>query len=312
MQNKQELLENIELVNTLKVITQAYEEISVMRMQKIRNSVLQTREFLSSIYSIFLDVKRSDKAYREYLGVEGADLSPYALLPENGRTITVYLSANARMNGDIITRVYREFDKYARENLQSDLLIVGKIGKELFDQSKYTRQYYYFEIPDDKVKLDDIKALAMLLMQYQEINIFYGLFENIVMQDPVKSNISGDRPFDPTRLAMKPGDPAMQEKPAEGSETNEENAEGVERKFMYEPSLEELVLFFESQIFSSLLKQTIDESHLSRYASRIKAMEEALGNIDSKSKSLLSESRKLKKSVMNRKQNEALAGMALW
>jgi F0F1-type ATP synthase gamma subunit len=145
------------------------------------------------------------------------------------------------------------------------------------------------------VQLADIKILVNKLIQYQEINVYYGKFHSVVTQDAVLANLTGDNPYEDIDLAARP-----------------EGQKEEDRKFLYEPSLEELYEFFETQFFSSLFKQTIDESHLSRYASRIKAMEEALVNIEAKSKKLYSEERKLKKSTQNKKQNDSIAGMGAW
>jgi ATP synthase F1 gamma subunit len=298
MQNRRVIREEIELVSTMKYITQAYEEISVMRMQKIRDSVLRTRDFLVRLSSVFYDVKQSHRRFVNFLSKElKEDFTPYDILPRNGKTITVLLSANERMNGDILSKVLRAFIEHIKgPGAGSDLMIVGRIGKETYAQYEgLPKDYTYVEIPDDKVKLDDMKELISKLVQYQEINVFYGKFKSVVTQDAVLSNITGDKPFDYIDLAPKPGE-----------------LDNDDRKFIYEPSLEELYSFFETQFFSSLFKQTVDESHLSRYASRIKAMEEALANTDQKAKKLRAEERKTIKAIQNKKQNDSIAGMALW
>lgn len=295
MQNKQALKENIELVGTFRVITQAYQEISIMRMQKIRKSVLQTREFLTNLASIFYDVKHSRNRFIQMLiaADEEEEISPYSLLPQNGKKLAVYFSANEKMNGTIISKVFYSFADFIRKNKDYDIAIVGRIGKELYLQfHDLPRNFAYLEVPDENLKLEHVKGVVEKMISYQEVTVFYGKFQNIIMQDAATSNITGDKPFD--------------------SNIFKEPTDQVQRKFLYEPSVEDINNFFETQIFSALLKQTIDESHLARYASRVTAMEEAMANIDAKTKALRAEERKLKKSIQNKKQNEALAGMSLW
>jgi F-type H+-transporting ATPase subunit gamma len=296
MQNRKVLREEIELVNTLKVISQAYEEISVMRMQKIRDSVLKTRDFLVRLSGVFYDVKRSHRRFLRIMQNELGDLAPYDILPHNGKKITVMLTANERMNGDILSKVFKAFVSYIRgDGKGTDLLLIGKIGKEMYSQyDDIPKDFTYLQIPDDKVRLQDVKQIIKLLVQYQEINVFYGKFQSVVTQDAVISNITGDKPFEGIDLSES------------------KDTELPDKRYIYEPSLEELYEFFETQFFSALFKQTIDESHLSRYASRINAMEEALGNISAKSKRLLSEERKTKKAIQNKKQNDSIAGMGQW
>lgn len=297
MQNRKFIREEIEVVNTMKYISQAYEEISVMRMQKIRDSVLKTRDFLIRLSSVFYDVKQSHRRFMSFLTKELADISPYDILPRNGKTVTLLLSANERMNGDILSKVLKAFVEHIKgPGAGSDIIIIGKIGKETYAQlPDVPKDYTYIHVPDDKVTLEDIKGLINQLIHYQEINVFYGKYHSVVTQDPILSNITGDKPFDYINLAPKPSEEEMED-----------------RRFLYEPSLEELYAFFETQFFSALFKQTIDESHLSRYASRINAMEEALANIEQKAKKLRTEERKTIKAVQNKRQNDSIAGMALW
>jgi len=85
-----------------------------------------------------------------------------------------------------------------------------------------------------------------------------------------------------------------------------------EYDFIFEPSLEKLLNFFETQVFSSLFKQTVTEAELARLASRIKAMEQAIVFITTRMENLSSAQRRAKRNLENRKQLERVAGISLW
>ena len=70
--------------------------------------------------------------------------------------------------------------------------------------------------------------------------------------------------------------------------------------------------FFEAQVFNALFSQTVHELYLARLASRLKAMERGLGQIEIMEKRLYLEKRKAKRSLENKKQTEKFAGIALW
>jgi len=70
--------------------------------------------------------------------------------------------------------------------------------------------------------------------------------------------------------------------------------------------------FFESQILSMLLNQTVSEGKLARFASRIKAMEFAQNNIEKKLSILSYRERRLRSMGMNKKQLQLFAGRSLW
>jgi F0F1-type ATP synthase gamma subunit len=166
-------------------------------------------------------------------------------------------------------------------------MIVGKLGRELVENQLPGRKYLYFEIPDVDIKLQDLKALATALINYEKVTAFYGQFESVVTQNPVAVNISGDNPL-------------------------KSDKQREVKKFIFEPLLTEVMKFFESQIVSSLVKQSVNESQLSRHASRILAMEMALTNIESKQKILKGDQKRLKRIVDNKKQLESFSGSQMW
>ena len=114
----------------------------------------------------------------------------------------------------------------------------------------------------------------------------YGKFNNIITQEPTSGSLTGDMP----KEQVKQG------------ETN----------FIFEPSVENIMEFFESQIFSMLLDQTISEGKLARFASRIKAMESAQNNLQKQLDILASKQRRLRGMEINKKQIQLFAGQSLW
>src|SRR5258708_40304316 len=135
-----------------------------------------------------------------------------------------------------------------------DIAIVGKTGKELYDTSSINHPYTFFDLPDVLHSMEELKPLISHILQYEHVTVFYGRFVNIVTQEAAYTSISGD----------------------EQVETIEKQERPKEYGFIFEPSIEEVLDFFETQIFSSLFKQTIVEAELARLASRIKAMEQAI------------------------------------
>lgn len=288
MRNKQELKSDLGLLNVLKLVSEAYEEVAVMRMRKIRNSVLSTREFLNGISDVYVDIKNSRK---EQILLEGKRAAVKTRV-KNGKKVSVLLSTNAKLYGEIVSKVYKMFlDSVNKEN--TEVAIVGKLGRDLYEEYEGKKPYKYFEIPDVNVKATDLKDLAYFILNFETVNVFYGRFEGFLSQNPVFSNISGDLLLT-EQATSTPAKPQIRE------------------YYIFEPSLEVLADFFETQIFVSLLKQTINESELSKQASRVRAMEKALENVDQSYKSLYIDQRRLKKETENRKQLSRISGIALW
>lgn len=292
MHEKNRILSEISFINSLKILAEVYEEISIMRIQRIKTSVLKTRSFLDDLSQVFFDVKNSYRnLITEVLNKKITKDTPLPTnLTKNGKEIAVFLSANTKLYGDIVPRVFNLFLDQVRKR-KPDMVICGKLGKDMFDQKKTGWQYMYFDIPDTDVGFEDLKSLISYILNYQRIIIFYGKFVNIINQVPVYTNISGEQPFDE-------------------SQTKFEETKNI--KFLFEPSVEKIFDFFQTQILTSLFKQTIHESQLSRYASRINAMEEALSNIATNINNLKNKERKINRLIQNKKQTETIAGISFW
>lgn len=289
MQQKK-TIEEINQVEGIKMLAGAYQEISVSKIQSTRGVVLNNREFLNLLSEAFYDVRNSyQKQIANILKNKKVKKSTISsMLMKNGKTVSVMLSANSKLYGSIVPKVFDSFIEYINNN-SSDIVIVGKLGKMIYDQSNINKPYTYFEISDEEINIEEMLPLIAKVLEYEKVMVFYGKFVNVVNQSASFSSISGQAPL------------------------NEGAAFGKEQeKFLFEPSLEKVLVFFESQIIFSLFKQTVNESLLARYASRITAMEQVLENVNNRIKELNNQKRRIGKMIQNKKQLETISSMSLW
>ena len=96
MPQRKIIAENLEALNSLKDLAESYEEIAVIRMQKIKDSVLKTRDFLQDLSDVFVDLKSSyDRDVKDLLiKRKQGSKTILPLLQKNGKTLMVYLSSN--------------------------------------------------------------------------------------------------------------------------------------------------------------------------------------------------------------------------
>lgn len=290
MYNKYTIKEEFELVETLKMLAQSYEEISVIKMQRVRSSVLSTRDFLDDLSKVFSDVKTSyQQELTELLTKKKKrTLNPLDFLSKKRKTAAVLLSSNTKLYGDIVMRVFNLFIEDIKKN-NFDIVIIGRHGKALFDQANIRRRYAFFDLPDTGVDIENLKPIFNLLIDYERVYVYYGLFNNVVVQTPTVRNISGEQTL-----------------------TSKAFEKQKITHYIFEPSLEKIFNFFRNQVLVALFKQTVHESELSRLASRIKAMEDALSNIEQTQKFLVGEQRKVTKLIDSKKQLETFSGIGLW
>src|SRR3989338_4557346 len=116
MITKREIENQIDFLSTIKNIMETYEEIAASRMQKIRNSVLQSRDFVFEINSIFQHVKYSYKSRVQKLMQQrkSKDLSKFNFNMRNCKTLYVLISANTGLYGQVIADTYEAFEERYR------------------------------------------------------------------------------------------------------------------------------------------------------------------------------------------------------
>lgn len=293
MENSKTIKEQLGLSSALQIIAQVYEEISIAQIRQIRDSVLNNRKFLNDLLDLINDVRSAYKQTLEKLRLEqkkkGKKIKEEA---EKSKTLCVLVSANTKLYGDIIQHVFEVFEKAIQEP-DTDVMIIGRFGRELFRERRIKRPYSYFEISDNKVYPQDLKPIIFNMVKYKKVVVYHGQFQNIIMQKPAVSVIAGHLMSDPDYVPSK----------QEVKETHQ---------YLFEPSLKEIVNFFETQFTMTLFYQSIHESELARNASRVKAMEESLDNIRHQEKKLKAVQRLIRKREENKKQLERLSSVSLW
>ena len=267
-------------VEGLRGFVEVYEEVAAGRMQKIRAAVLKARQFLEGLAEIFADVKLS------YIKEVGA-VAVQSKLNSNGRTVAVFLSANSGLYGDIVERTFEKYVAFLA-NSKAEAVIIGKLGLRMLQDRHPEVLYNYFDLSDDQVDLESLRLIMRYLLQFEKIVVSYGKFENILNQSPSLASISGD-----SLPAVEPSN-----KPR--------------NLYLFEPTIAEILQVFESEIISSIFEQTLHESLLAKFASRLQHLDRSLVNIDRRLGVLKFEARRLRRKTDNRKQLSRLAGMSLW
>lgn len=283
-----EKTQEIDELRGFRILTQAYSQISSTRMKRTRQSVLLNRQFLDAINDVFEDVRASyaDEILR--LANKGGRKDNVTFLAHNGKTVAVFLAANTGLYGDIIERTFNMFVQDIKSS-DIEVAIVGKTGREMFLSTLPNHPYTYFDMSDTDVSAEALSELTKHVVQYEEIRVYHAQFKTAITQTPTVYRISAQTPLSELRVRQQRSAP-----------------------YIFEPSLERILIFFEEEIFASLMEQTVRESQLAKYASRILAMDTASENVKTQIKKLTLEKLKLTHREANRKQLHSLASVSLW
>lgn len=278
----------IEGLGNIKTLVQTYEEIAAIRMRKIRAAVLQNRDFNAGIQEIFQELIAS---YRTELAIlmrkhKVKNIQELNLMPRNGKTVCVLFSANVGLYGDIIRRTYELFKEQIQKQT-ADIVIIGRLGKVLFEQDFPGRNFTSVDFSDSSVNATTLRNLLEQLVSYEKVFIFFGEFNTIARQDPVMYNLYGNQ------------------------HVTEDTGKAATR-YLFEPSLEHIITFFQSELFASLFEQTLYESQLAKFAARLYTLDTATQNVKERQKKAALSMRLLKHRKGNIKQMDTLSGIALW
>ncbi len=275
----------IKQIGSLKDLTQVYGEIASTRMKKIRGYVLRNRQFLSSIESIFNDTLSAYSEKLSHLVQEGKmqEGGNVTFLAHNGKSVSVLISANTGFFGDVVKETFKKFIQDIAKS-DTEVTIIGRVGRSLFLSEKPDTPYVYFDLPDYGVDATKLNEVIKHLVQYDEIKVYYGKFQSVVTQKADMRSISAGTPIRGQITA-----PSVQ--------------------YLFEPSVEDILMFFETQIFASLFDQSLRESQLAKFASRILAMDRATQNIERRVDKLNLKKLNLAHKLANTKQLNSLSSV---
>jgi ATP synthase F1 gamma subunit len=280
-----EIEKEIETVKNFKNLTDIYGEIASIRMMKIRDAVLKNRDYIFSITQIFYDtlgsfLKGGARASKMHRTLKNNRIT---FLSHNGKMVSVFISSNTGFYGDVVKRTFNKFMEEIKID-NPEITIIGKIGKKMFTENFPKREYSFFELPDYGSDKNNLLAIINHLVQYDEVRVYYSAYDTVINQRPLMSNLTAG-----TTLIQK--------------------AEKTKDEFIFEPSVEEILMFFEKEVFGSFFDQTIRENQLSKLSGRIMAMDRASQSINNRLKVINFDYLKIRHRQMNKKQLSSLQSL---
>ncbi len=274
--------QDLEFLNILRDLTEAYEEIAVRKMKNIRDVILQAREFENILKEIFIDVKTSYKTQIEKLNkLETAE--------KDKKKLAILITPDDRLYGNLGEKVFKKF--LENQHKYNEILLIGKLGKNLMQTYKkiiQRRNITFFSFQN--IKKQDLAEIFKILIRYNKVDVYHPRFINLVRQEENIDNISGDKTISEWKTL----------------------SDSKKIKFLIEPDIEKLFIFFTTEVLQNLFNYTLNESELALLAARIQTMEKAIENIETQQNKIKRNIMILKRLARDKKQLEQLASITLW
>lgn len=292
MMTKRSIADEIDGLVGLKGLVETYEEVAAGRMQKVRLAVLTARDFLQGLSGVFVEVKAN---YNEQVTMlvrkKKGGRETKSSLNRNGKTVAVWISANAGLYGDIVEKTFFAFETFVNEN-KPDVVVIGRLGVRQMTERMGQVLYNYFGLEDDRVGPEELGEIMRYLLQFEKILVFHGLFKSLVNQESVTTAVSGDELYQPSSAKASEGQAGHQ--------------------YLFEPELGKVLQFFESQILVTLFEQAVHESQLAKFASRLMSLDRAVDNIGKRLAVMTLAGQRLRHTVAGKKQQGLMSGVSLW
>lgn len=276
MQHKA-LTERLNEMDDLKQITTAFSEVAFRKIQSIRDSVESQREYMLYLENIFEEARIEHAR----IGRTKKGKQKLTFLAHNGKSVAVLFSANQGLFGSITSEVFAHFANFVRGR-DVEVTIVGNIGVQAFKHAFPQRPFTQFSLPDSSFPGALIGPVVSHLAAYDQIDLFFGTFESVVSQKPASATISSQLPSNDTVAKRK-------------------------ERYFFEPTLVEVLRFFESEMFYSQLLTVSQESVLGKLGSRAKSMDQASEKIETEQKKFKNLIRKSYHREIEKKQHSQLS-----
>jgi F-type H+-transporting ATPase subunit gamma len=250
MLNIKQLQEESQTVESLKLITEALGDVATSKLKSTRKSMQQNIEFFQEIYQVYRVIKQIALKNKQ-TGSTATKLKHFIEEIEkkkNGKTVCLLLTSNHRFNGPMSTEITKYFLSQTKD-LEADYIIVGALGKEFLETSKFTHKWTSIIFKEDFPSLSELKDISIKVVSYSKILVFHTQFVTVLNQKPTVTDVtSSDIQAVPQNIPLY---------------------------YIVEPEIDKMLDFFENQIFILLFQAIFFEVELCRLASRMVAMNQA-------------------------------------
>ncbi|ADI38484.1 ATP synthase gamma chain [Waddlia chondrophila 2032/99] len=275
MLSLKEIRKRIRSVENIQQITKSMEMVAAARLQKALVQAEHSHDYVLSMHDML----------PRLIATATRDCHP--LLKENktGSTLFIAASTDRGLCGAYNSNLFSALDRLLKETHTAELIIFGGKGIDYYHKKK---QKIAQEIPGwgGKISTQTIKTFAegliknYLLSKYKKINLIYTKHQTIFSRTIINKQLL------PIPKKTKP----------------------IERDYILEPSLEELLTEFLSRYCIAEIQEMLNQAYVSELAARVLAMRAAAKNADTMIENLTLLSNKVRQAGITSEMLEIMIG----
>lgn len=242
------LTEQLNTIESIKLITQTLGDISAMELKATRKSKEHNIAYFQEISQVYKIVKSISVRLEQTN--PGSKTNKIAK-PQLG-TVAVLLTANSHFYGGLDTEL-TQFYVEGTQKLDCDRIVVGLTGDQILTGIQFPQPYKRIVFEKDDPSLQELKSLADLCFKYSKVLVFHTKFITVLNQQPALTDLSIP---------------------------NVSDAGHNQLPFYYitEPEIDKMIEFFDSQISFLMFQAIFIEVNYARLAARMISMNQAEDN----------------------------------
>lgn len=236
---------DLQETRTLEDLTEVFESIASLRISKIRNRVVASKDFFSELWQTYraLRIDPKDRLKRGHQA-EGQEV----------RDVFVAVTAEGKLSGFVDEQIVEMLLDAHSKTQNTDIMVIGSHGLSQL-QRRGAKVVQSFPMPASDVAFN-VSNIIDRLNTYRHISVFYQTYESLRVQKIAHIELIS---------AVRD----LSEEVEAGTETLSS------REYIFEPDVHEIAEYMESVMMGVALIQVIMESKLAQYANRFNTMSRA-------------------------------------
>ncbi len=260
----------IRSTQNIRQITKAMEAVSAVKMRKSEASAIKGRPFALYALSIL-------KHIEEKLGEIPRKSSSLFDIRDGGKNLYVIITSDKGLAGSFNSNVIRKSESILKEHSNSDIIAIGKRGRDYFNR-KGSNVIFNFEGIGDFAELFEVEPISKKIISlfenktYDRVSIIYTNFLSALKQEVVV------RPLLPLQAdILKKVIENIIPETGKFSELRKSTLENS-LDYIFEPNAEELVKELVPTLVEIEVLHAVLEANASEHSSRMIAMKNASEN----------------------------------
>mgnify|MGYP002624486926 FL=1 len=272
-----EIQKQLNQIGTIVNLTDVFASISSIRISRIKNQVLMSKDFFAELWGIYNQI-RVGEDFNFGRGKKDKTLN---------KDLYIVITSEGGFSGDIDQKLIKwMLESY--DPKKQDIIVVGHHGVvELAQKDIGIKRYFKMPLKDQNI---NVSPLIQEIIKYRSTTAWYQTYVSLMVQDIKKLNL---------RTAVK----------EQGQEVEKAKDIISEENYIFEPSTEDVVRHLERTMLQVAISQIILESKLAQYASRFEAMSQASEKAKSHYSEVLLDFNRSKRNLQDEHLKEMMAGL---